>query len=249
MMKKKFILFAAACLAALIMGSCAPAAENSEVQTNVPEATAPSEVKRLEINTMTHREGELVFSCSPKDFIDSFNSYYRKDMGSDFFKPIDEWKAVEYDTSIHYGGNTLVYTFKADENIWSLPSVSLYVPPNSDYIQEVAVEFDDHSYSSGSYSAYERLCFYALKVFFGDLPDESITGIYRELNQLAYDKFRAGDPMYGYNPTPHALYYRGEIGVYPYFATGAKVRLCIIPVNEEFLEEYAERGVPIQEIQ
>lgn len=40
-------------------------------------------------------------------------------------------------------------------------------------------------------------------------------------------------------------YYRGEVGVYPYFAYGESVRMCIIPVTKKVINSYKKRGVKI----
>lgn len=94
--------------------------------------------------------------------------------------------------------------------------------------------------------AYEEICFYTLKVMFPDLEDEKITRLYTTLNQLAYENLMP--VKYTSEPVPCALYYRGGVGIYPYFALGDYVRLCIIPVTQQYLDRFREQGTDIYEI-
>lgn len=47
---------------------------------------------------------------------------------------------------------------------------------------------------------------------------------------------------------PSVLFHKNGIGVYPYFAIGDWERFCIIPVTEELLTEFAQKGVELHEI-
>ena len=53
---------------------------------------------------------------------------------------------------------------------------------------------------------------------------------------------------YASGAVPCALYYRGDIGVYPYFALGDYVRLCVIPVTPQYLDQLRAQGVGVYEI-
>ena len=99
------------------------------------------------------------------------------------------------------------------------------------------------------YDRYEEICFYTLKVFFPDMEDEKITALYKTLNQLAYDNMMPHEQRYGSGSIPCALYYKDGIGLYPYFAIGESVRLCIIPVDEKTIRYYEGNGVEIYEIE
>ena len=93
------------------------------------------------------------------------------------------------------------------------------------------------------YDIYEEMCFYTLKVFFPDLPDETLINLYTTLNQLAYENVTT--IKYTSESVPCALYYRGNIGVYPYFALGECVHMCIIPITQEYLDELQRKGTAI----
>ena len=207
-----------------------------------------AEVKALNIEVIDNREDELVFSISINDFIASYNGYYWMDKKNHYLLPPSEWGCAIYGTAIHSNHETIYYTFTEDERIWPLPTLSVYVPTNADYIQEVTINFDDHSYSETMYTLYEEICFYTLKVFFPDLEAEKIRELYKTLNLLAYDNIVPNEQGYGPDPIPCALYYKDNIGLYPYFAVGESVHLCIIPVTETTLDYYKKKGVEIYEI-
>ena len=98
------------------------------------------------------------------------------------------------------------------------------------------------------YELYEEMCFYTLKVFFHNLSDENLTELYKTINQLAYDNIFPHEKAYTYDSVPCALYYKDGIGVYPYFAIGQSVKLCILPITDQTLNEFKEKGVAIYEI-
>lgn len=222
-------------------------------EPTTPEEPAPTETKpgkiQLDIETITNRQNELVFSISIEDFIDSYNSFYRKDKDALYLSPKDQWRALTYDTAIHSEYETTCYKFSVNEKVWSQPTVTVYVPVNADYIQEVTIDFDDHGYSESFYKAYEEQCFYALKVFFPDMEDEQIAELCTTLNELAFENIFPNEEGYSSDPVPCALFYRDGIGCYPYFAVGEWRHICIIPVTEETIKAYADKGVEIYEME
>ena len=134
----------------------------------------------------------------------------------------------------------------SDKTILPFPTITVYVPSNDDLVQEITVNFDDHSYMDSLYKVYEEMCFYTLKTVFPDLEDEKIINLYTTLNQLAYENVMP--VKYASGAVPCALYYRGDIGVYPYFALGDYVRLCVIPVTPQYLDQLRAQGVGVYEI-
>lgn len=221
-------------------------------QTDVPETgemdilhqEAP--LKELDIGIKENREDEMVFSFSIDDFIDSYNGLYWKDRGIRYLRPSWEWNAYLYDSAVHSRHKTCCYNFANDGQIQSFPTISVYVPANDDYVQEITVNFDDHSYTDQLYRVYEGMCFYTLKVLFPDLADEKLTELYTTLNQAAYDNMTT--KRYTYGSVPAMLYYRGDVGVYPYFAIGEWMRICIVPVTGQYIEECRSKGVTVCEI-
>lgn len=200
-------------------------------------------IKKLDLQIMENRENELVFQASIDDFIDSYNGYYWKDKEVRYLLPSLEWNAYLYDKAVHSAYETCCYIFSKDEEILTFPTITVYAPSNGDFIQEITVNFDDHSYMDSLYDIYEEMCFYTLKVFFPDLPDETLINLYTTLNQLAYENVTT--IKYTSESVPCALYYRGNIGVYPYFALGECVHMCIIPITQEYLDELQRKGTAI----
>ena len=202
----------------------------------------------MNIKTLDDQENELFFSCTVNDFIESYNGFWYQSKKELYLTPIDKWIKDEYDRGIHFANKTRGYYFKKDYKNWTLPSISVYVPQNADYIQEITIDFDDHSYRKEMYELYEEMCFYTLKVFFHNLSDENLTELYKTINQLAYDNIFPHEKAYTYDSVPCALYYKDGIGVYPYFAIGQSVKLCILPITDQTLNEFKEKGVAIYEI-
>ena len=215
------------------------------------ELNQEAAIKELDIDVLENRTDELVFNFSIADFIDSYNGYYWQDRHVRYLSSLssDNWSGRLYDSAIHSSHETLYYNFSEDRKIWPLPTISVYVPKNADYVQEITLNFDDHSYTEAMYDRYEEICFYTLKVFFPDMEDEKITALYKTLNQLAYDNMMPHEQRYGSGSIPCALYYKDGIGLYPYFAIGESVRLCIIPVDEKTIRYYEGNGVEIYEIE
>ena len=90
------------------------------------------------------------------------------------------------------------------------------------------------------------MCYYTLKVFFPDFPKDKIVVLYTTLYRLAYEYF--SEIKYSSESIPSVLYYKDGIGLYPYFAVGEFMHLCIIPVTPAYLEELEKQGVQIYEI-
>jgi len=201
-----------------------------------------------EIDIIENRAEELVFSVSINDYITAYNSLYRADNGCDYLTPPGQWQCSVYDEAIHSPHEMLYYYFTEDERAFSLPTISVYVPPNEDYIQEITVNFDDHSYAPEMYELYENMCFYSLKFFFPELDDEQITELYKAVNHLGYENVFPNEQGYSSDSVPCVLYHKDGIGVYPYFAIGQWQHLCIIPVTAETIAELAAKGTEIREI-
>lgn len=203
-----------------------------------------AEMKELHnIEIMENRPGELVFQMPMDDFIDSFNGYYWADKGERYLLPSWQWRSYVYDSSVHSSHRTCRYHYSRDECILPLPTITVYAPSNADYIQEITVNYDAHSSFEQMYTIYEELCYYAIKVMFPDIPDEQIRELYTTLNKLAFE--HDTNMKYTSESVPCALYYRGNIGMYPYFAWGEDVHLCIIPVTQARIEEMRGKGVEI----
>ena len=217
-----------------------------------PDTTAtasPAEAPTLDFEVIENRENELVFNRSLDEFVDCYNRLYDADHNAFYLSKPSEWKNFIYDSSVHSDHKTKLYEFSIDQELWTFPSITAYIPTNKDCIQEITVNFDDHAYSESFYDAYEELCYYTLKVFFPELSNEELTDLYTELNEIGVQNVFDHDQGYEKGCVPCVLYHKNGIGVYPYLAVGEWRHLCIIPVTEERLHDFAEQGVEIHEIQ
>ena len=214
---------------------------------NVIES-GPQEQTQLDIGVLENRTDELVFDISIDDYIDIFNRYYEQDHGRSYLTPSAQWSCHTRDQAIHSQHETRYYYFTENEKAYSLPTITVYAPTNEDYIQQITVNFDQHSYTDSVYELYEQMCFYTLKVFFPELSDETIVELYTQANELGLENVFSSDDWYSSDSVPCALFCKDGIGVYPYFAIGDWQHLCIIPVTRETIEDFEHKGVQIHEI-
>lgn len=221
---------------------------------NKSRSTADMPAKRNEaqkddttrVSGVIQKDHGLYFTNSIEDFIDSYNANYYKDNRKNYIQPCAEWYSYVQDFG-RYKGN-MHYEFTADKKIWTLPTITVYTPQNETVMKELTVNFDDHCYTEKMYKQYEEMCFYTLKVFFSDVDEKKLTKLYKKLNKKAYDNiFQNRQGFHSDNP-PSDLYYRNEAGVYPYFAYGESVRMCIIPVTKRVIKSYKKQGVKIHKI-
>ena len=216
---------------------------------NEAESTA-SQVENgaLDIQVMENRKNELVFTISTSDYVESYNSYYKVDYCRSLLPPVSQWQCFTCDSAIHSEYETKCYSFTEDEHVYSLPTITVYVPTNDDYIQQITVNFDEHSFTQSGFEQYKEMCYYTMKVFFPDLSDARIMDLCAEIVALGNQNVFSSDEWFSKNAVPFALFYREGIGVYPYFAIGDWEHFCIIPVTEETVTEFEEKGVQIHEI-
>ena len=217
---------------------------DNETEPTVSQA----EIDALDIRVLENRENEMVFTISINDYIRSYNSYYNSSYCRSYLTSASQWQCYTYDSAIHSDHNTKYYYFTEDERVYSLPTITVYVPTNGDYIQEITVNFDEHSYSESGFEHYKEMCYYTMKVFFPNLPDESILDLCSEIIAMGNQNVFSSDEWYDKDAVPFVLFHKDGIGVYPYFAIGDWEHFCIIPVTEEIITEFEEKGAQIHEI-
>lgn len=206
--------------------------------------TAPqAEAGGLALEYKEHRAGEFVFAFTIDDFIGCYNGIYQADKGKEYLALSWEWRAYNYDRAIHSEYESSYYNYSKEETILPFPTISVYTPLGSDQVLEIMLNFDDHSYTDSLYLAYEEMCFYTLKALYPDLADEEIVTLYTTLNDLAYENLT----QVNYSPesVPCVLYCRGNAAIYPYFAIGESLHLCIIPAAQQYVEEMRNKGTEI----
>jgi len=220
----------------------------TEGRQNENAQSQEADIKRLYVKTGEGREGELVFSFSLDDFIESFNSFWYSGKDEDYLPPSYMWSSYTCNSSVHSEYESVLYSFSGDEEIWSYPTLEAYTPTDNAGVLEMILSFDDHGYTDYLYGKYEELCFYTLKVFFPDFEDDRLVELYTELIRLAYEYFPE-EHDFSYGSVPSVLYYINGVGLYPYFADGGTVKLCVIPVADGTLRDFEAKGTVLNEIE
>lgn len=224
----------------------------ASLETAEPADPLAEEVPLLELDTgVTKTENDTrVFHFSLDEFIASYNGYYWQEEGKRYLLAASEWTQEQLERTVQSAEPATRYSYRVDEDTWTLPQLRVTVPEDSELVEEVAVCYDEHSFSSATYALFEEDCFYTLKTFFPDLDDAQLTEIVETVNQNAYDHTFLSSQQYrpGTAQLPVLLYHRDGIGVFGYFAIGAPVHFCIIPVDETLLADYAASGVDVREI-
>lgn len=200
---------------------------------------------------VTETENDVrVFNFTLEDFIASYNGYYWQDEGVRYLLAAEDWPQENLAQTVQSAEPATRYYYRADAEKWTLPQLRVTVPEGSDKVEEVAVCYDEHSYSEASYALFEKDCFYTLKTFFPELDDRALTEIVETVNQSSYDHTFLSSQQYrpGTAQLPPLLYHRDGIAVFGYFAIGAPAHFCVIPVDNESLANYAASGVDVREI-
>lgn len=190
---------------------------------------------------------EPVFTASMDDFIRCFNALFRQENGCDYFPDASRWESTSLVRGIHSAYPTRQFRFSEDEAVYSLPTVTVYTPMEDRSIQELTLNFDEHSFTEAGYQRFRQLCGDTLRVFFGDLEEAS--ELAEQIIRFGNENVFESDAWFGSDALPRGLYYRGGVGVYPYFAIGDWQRFCVIPVTEERLKEFEEMGVILYEVE
>ena len=206
------------------------------------------EINELEIAVIENREGELVFDISTDDFINSYNTLYRAAYKTDYLSSSSNW-SVFNDVTPYLEIDSIRHRFSEDEQIWSMPTISIYTPENSDYIYEIELTFDDHGYQESLYKKFEEICFYSLQVVLPELSKAELDSLYKELYFQANDNFWG--EYYTYSgaerPALNMIYYCNGIGLYGYYGAGT-ANICVIPMTQETLIQFEQEGIEIREI-
>lgn len=208
------------------------------------EASEPSKIEIITVH-----ENEALFEVTAEDFIQSFNNLFERNFGIRYFPPLKDWRSSSYNSGIHSDFPAMQFVFLEDERIHSLPTFTIYTPIEQRKVQEITVNFDEHSYTDAGYQRYRQLCIYTLKVFLPDLNEDNISQLFDEIISVGNQNVFDSDAWFGSGAVPFALFCQDGVGIYPYFAIGDWQRFCVIPVTDEIIDEFKQKGAEIYEIQ
>ena len=206
-------------------------------------------IEPLSIEVRTTHGNEALFGVTAEDYIRSFNSMFERDFGKNYFPPLEDWVSCSYKSGIHSQYPVMQFVFTEDENIYTLPTVTIYTPMEQRAIQEITVNFDEHSYTDAGYQRFKQLCSYTLRVFFPSLSEDAVSAICEQVIAVGNQNVFDSDTWFGSGVVPFALFYRDGVGIYPYFAIGDWQRFCVIPVTDNTIDEFRHKGVETIEIQ
>lgn len=190
-----------------------------------------SDVIELNIKIIETDSGIEAFDICTEDFINSFNSYYAKDKGSDYLEEIYKWKMFATAPMLNNTKETMMYVFSQEPEARSMPQIKIYADSPKSSIYQVSMCYDDHSYSPETYAIYEELCYYTLKTVFPDKSKKEINELNKRL-LLELDRSYTPDQT-AVNKIPDIKYSENGIGVYPYNVAGDTIELRFAPLDQE----------------
>ena len=185
-------------------------------------AKAQLDTSVVEIN------GRTAFAATLDSFVDCFNDRY----GERYLPHFSGWTNVTIDQCAHFSGisNVERYMYCEDKSVWTLPTITVYTAPGSGSILEVTVDYDDHGSSDGMYELYEKMSECALRCFLPDVDGDTIHTLFSD-NFIATDDVVCST-LFLDSTGSTLTYEHGTVGVYPYFAYGECIHICIVGRSE-----------------
>ena len=177
-----------------------------------------------------------------------YDRWAAKHNATNYLSPSATWLAF-FDMTPYFETDSIHHRFSEDEQMGSMPTVSIYTPENSDCIYEIELTFDDHGYQESLYEKFEEICLYSLQVILPALSKNEIDSLYKNLYAQTDDNFWGDYYTYGGTERPllNMIYYYNGIGLYGYYGAGT-ANICIIPMTQETLIQFEQEGIEIREI-
>lgn len=239
-------------LAAALLGLCLgtlswDGAENRERLAEV-YFDEPSLETIQPLVQLVHRD-DAVFSVTLEEYIRCFNSLFERQFQSPYFPSSRDWSISHRDKGIHTEYPVMEFRFSEDPQVFSLPTVTVYTPMEERFVQEVTINFDEHSYTEEGYQRYSLLCANTLQVFLPELSQEAARDLCEEILSLGNAHIFSSQEWYADGAIPYALFYKGGVGAYSYDAIGDWRHFSVIPVTEERLRAFEEKGAVLYEME
>lgn len=215
--------------------------EDAWLTTNQAEiGTIHNENVQLLDTSVIIENDRLVFAFSLSEFIDTYNALYFAENDKEYLRAEEDWLDFSYEDSPFSKEKSVYHRFNYDETVLTHPTISVYTSADSEKVQGITVDFDDHGYTPYQYAIYENQCLYSLKSLLPDCSDDKLIMLYTELNNHAYNKMKTVKMTA--DTVPDLLYYGSSVGVFSYFTFGDYVHLCIVPADDEYLSKVIENG-------
>lgn len=228
--------------------------EENRPQVNGPQESTASERLQepirnaLAFDTAAYREDGVTFTITAEEYIAAYNELYRADYGEELILPLEQWVCFSYENSPFSPYETNFYRFQTDVRWSAEPTISLYIPADSEFIQEITFDFDDHGYTEKARELFTRECFYGLKVLFPEYEDSQITDVFTELFERGYEPYTY---VSFFSYLDHVelpfLFYKDHVGLFSCSA-GQTIHICVMPVTQEVLDTLAGENVEIVDL-
>lgn len=248
MKREYWICLLLAALLGLRLGTlCRGGEENRELAAEV--YFEEPRLETLQPLVQEYHSRDVVFSVTLEEYIRCFNSLFERQFQLGFFPSSGDWSISHRNKGIHTDYPVMEFRFCEDPQVFSLPTVTVYTPLEERFIQELNVNFDEHSYTEEGYQRYRLLCAHTLKVFFPELGWEAAWDLCDETLSIGNEHIFSSGEWYTSGAMPYALFYKEGVGVYSYDAIGDWRHFCVIPLTEERLREFEEKGVVLYEME
>lgn len=210
----------------------------------------PIHTDKFHFSTQTaeNKKGETVFTAFINDFISSFNRIYQQMYAEDYLPPISSWtRLLEQSPCFEY--DSVHYRFSADEQTWSMPTISIYTSKNEDGIYEIKLTFDEHGDQEPLYTQFEKMCFCSLKTILPEQSNADIRDLYEKLYIQTEENFWGDYPSDDGTERPaiNKIYQYDTVGLYGYYGAGT-ANLCVIPLTQKAIAWFKQEGVEMVEI-
>ena len=197
-------------------------------------------------DTSPVKDGEtLCFAFSPADYIDGYNQLCRKEREGGDMRPFSAWVGLTDEAADSPFSGWNVRRFKQDENCWSDPAVMIYPSEDGKHVRAITFDLDDHAYTEYSFVEFRRSCLRSMRLLTGisgDAADALFEALYL---QAAEGKGWYPDSS---GAVPRVIYCGGNVGFYPYFRNGCMLRICAVPVTDEYLSQLEANGADIYDL-
>ena len=188
----------------------------------------------------TNAQEEPLFALTLDQFIVCHNHRFSQSM-----YPSSQWRLYPALAAPYTGRETHCYTYQADPNAHSYPTVQMYVCPETNLICEVSLPLSQHDWSQTLEQIYQRQAMRILAVFFPELSSDQLEALYAALFEDAHQNEYISHSQI---PGPKTLRRAGSIGCYGYIYRGM-ICINLLPLNDARLAELSARGIQIVEIE
>ena len=222
---------------------------SQQVTSEPVEEVLFEELEPLDATAQLIHGDDPAFSASIEDFIRCFNGVFGQATGEAYFPDVSRWNCSSVQKGIHSPYPARQFRFFEDESVYSLPTVTVYTPMEERCIQEITINFDEHSYTEAGFRRFRRLCVCAIRTFIPGMQEKAAEELCDEILGLGSQNIFESSAWFGNGAVPSAIYYQDGIGIYPYDAIGDWRRFCIIPVTQARLKEFEQEGAVLHEME